>query len=195
MTATNSNVTAAKVATNAKRKAPSKAEIARKTAAKLRAKALSEAGRLTLDEARTNVVRDTGKASGAARVYAHALIERFGADYYTFTAANCRTDNEKAHLAAIEEERKRCAAEYATKFGEEGKNMPWSRAKAVAKQLREGGEPRPGKPLDEKQKASLTSLYKAGMKEERATEQELQVNDAIGRILIAAFKVDLSTLG
>ena len=187
MTAINSNV-AAKV------KAPSKAELARKLGAKLKAKALTEAAKLSLDEARANVVRETGKASGAARVYAHALIARFGPDYYTFTAANSRTDNEKAHLSAIEEERKRCAAEYATKYGEEGKNMPWSRAKAIAKALREGGEPRPAKPLDVKQKATLTSLYKACMKEERATEQELQVNDAIGRILIAAFKIDLSTL-
>ena len=73
--------------------------------------------------------------------------------------------------------------------------MPWSRAKAIAKALREGNEPRAGKPLDARQKATLLGLYKAAMKEERPTEEELNVNDAIGRILIANFKIDLSTLG
>lgn len=186
--------TTAKVVT-AKTKQPTKAERSRNIAAKLTAKAKASPLVLDIDKARAAVVTKTGEAGSAARVYAHALIAKFGADYYTFSDANSRTDNEKAHFASIETERKRCAADYAAKYGEEGKNMPWSRAKAIARALREHGETRPGKPLDTKQKAALVTLYKACMKEERATEAELQVNDAIGRILMAHFKVDLSTLG
>lgn len=189
------NVTPTKPASNNAKKAPSKAEQARKLATKLNQRAMTSALVGNIDAARAAVVSKTGEAGSAARVYAHALIAKFGADYYTFSAANSRTDNEKAHFAAIETERKQCAADYATKYGEEGKNMPWSRAKAIAKQLREGGEPRQGKPLDTKQRAGLTSLYKACMKEERTTDLELEVNDAIGEILKAYFKVDISTLG
>jgi hypothetical protein len=179
---------------NAKKKAPTKVEQMRKIGERLAAKAKASPLVNDLDKARANCVSKTGESTSAARVYAHALIAKFGADYYTFTSANCRTDNEKAHLNAIEEERKRCSSDYAAKYGEEGKNMPWSRAKAVSKALREGSEPRAGKPLDETQKAMLSSLYKKAMKEERPTEAELDVNDAIGRILISAFKIDLSSL-
>lgn len=177
---------------SAKRKAPTKAERMRTLAAKLDATAKAKASGLDIAKARANAVSKTGESESAARVYAHALIAKFGGDYYKFTAANCRSDNEKAHLAAIEEERKACSDAYAAKYGEAGKNMPWSRAKAVAKALLEGGEPRPAKPLDQRQKSALLSLYKAGMKEERPTEQECEVNEAIGRILIAAFRIDLS---
>lgn len=177
---------------SAKRTAPTKAERMRKLAAKLDSQAKAKANLIDLDKARAAVVSKTGESESAARVYAHALISKFGGDYYKFTAANCRTDNEKAHLAAIDEERKACSAAYAAKYGESGKNMPWSRAKAIAKALLEGGEPRPAKPLDQRQKATLLSLYKAGMKEERPTEAECEVNEAIGRLLVSAFKVDIS---
>ena len=170
----------------------SKAQHARNVGAKLAARAKSEAEKVTLEKARENVVRKTGDATSAARVYAHALIAKFGADYYTFTAANSRTDNEKAHYAAIETERKACAEAYAAKYGEAGKNMPWSRAKQIARQLREGGNPREGKPLDQRQKATLLTLYKAGMKEERQTETEAECNAEIGRLLVRFFKVDIS---
>lgn len=193
---TASNVTTAKAAPlTAKNKQPSKAELARKLAARLKAKAQTESTKVTLDEARAKCVTKTGEGMSAARVYAFALVQRFGADWYTFSAANSRTDNEKAHFAAIEVERKACMNEYAAKYGEEGKNVPWSRAKAICRQWREGGEPRPGKPLDAKQKIALIALYKAAMKEERPTDQELTINDAIGRLLVTHFHVDLSQYG
>lgn len=189
------NNTKAAASSNAKKKGPTKVEQMRKIAERLSAKAKASPLVNDLDKARANAVTKEGESGSAARVYAHALIAKFGGDYYTFTTANCRTDNEKAHFAAIDEERKRCQADYAAKYGAEGQNMPWSRAKKIAKALREGSEPRAGKPLDETQKATLTALYKKAMKEERPTEAELAVNDAIGRLLIAAFKIDLSTLG
>lgn len=176
----------------AKNKQPTKAERMRKIAMVRTAKAKLDASKIDLATARANVVTLTGRAEGSARVYAHALIAKFGADYYTFTAANSRTDNEKAHFAAIEVERKLCADTYAAKYGEDGKNMPWSRAKAIARKLREGGQPREGKPLDSKVKAGLIALYKAYRKEERPTEQEQDACDAIGEILKAYFKVDIS---
>lgn len=176
----------------AKNKQPTKAERMRKIAQVRTAKAKLDASKIDLATARANVVALTGRAEGSARVYAHALIAKFGADYYTFTAANARTDNEKAHFAAIEVERKLCADTYAAKYGEDGKNMPWSRAKGIARKLREGGQPREGKPLDAKVKAGLVALYKAYRKEERPTDLEEDVCDAIGEILKAHFKVDIS---
>jgi hypothetical protein len=172
-----------------------KAERNRNLHAKQMARAENEATKVSLEDARADLVEATGRGEAKARVYAYALIERFGPDYYTFTSANSRTDNEKAHFAAIEAERKACAEAYEAKYGEKGKNMPWSRAKAVAKALREGGEPRQGKPLDARQKATLTTLYKAGMKEERPTDTECDVNARIGELLTTYFNVDLSKLG
>jgi hypothetical protein len=182
--------------TTAKRKQPTRVEVMRNINAKLHAKAKASPLVLDLDKARASVIGDTGKAQGSARVYAHALIAKFGSDYYTFTAANSRTDNEKAHFAAIEVERKQCAADYAAKWGDEGKNMPWSRSKAIAKSLREGGNTeRVAKPLDTIQRTGLVALYKKGMKEERQTELEADCNAAIGKLLVAFFKEDLTKLG
>lgn len=178
----------------AKRKQPTRIEIMRNINAKLTAKAKASPLVLDIDKARASAVSDTGKAQGSARVYAHALIARHGADWYTFTAANSRTDNEKAHFAAIETERKLCATEYAKKWGEEGKNMTWSRAKKISKVLREGGnaERPPALPLDKVQHSMLLSLYKKGMKEERQTPEEANCNIAVGELLVKYFKEDIT---
>ena len=179
--------------TTAKRKQPTRVEVMRNINAKLQAKAKASPLVLDIDKARASVVAKSGEAQGSARVYAHALIARFGSDWYTFTLANSRTDNEKAHFAAIESERKQCATDYATKWGDEGKNMPWSRAKAITKALREGGNTeRAAKPLDTVQHAGLLSLYKKGMKEERQTELEAYCNIAIGELLVRFFKEDIT---
>ena len=180
---------------NAKRKQPTRVEVMRNINAKLQAKAKASPLVLDIDKARASVVAKSGEAQGSARVYAHALIARHGPDYYTFTAANSRTDNEKAHFAAIEAERKQCASDYAAKWGEDGKNMPWSRAKAIAKALLEGGEvKRTEKPLDTIQRTGLSALYKKGMKEQRQTVEEADCNFAVGELLVKYFKIDLSTL-
>jgi hypothetical protein len=182
-----------KAPNTAKRKQPTRVEVMRNINAKLQAKAKASPLVLDIDKARASVIGDTGKAQGSARVYAHALIGRFGADWYTFTAANSRTDNEKAHFNAIEAERKQCAAEYATKWGDEGKNMPWSRAKAITKALREGGNTeRTAKPLDKTFHDGLLALYKKGMKEERQTELEADCNTDIGELLVKYFKEDIT---
>lgn len=178
----------------AKRKQPTRIEVMRNINAKLQAKAKASPLVLDLDKARASAVSDTGKAQGSARVYAHALIARFGADWYTFTSANSRTDNEKAHFTAIEAERKQCASDYAAKWGEDGKNMTWSRAKKISKVLREGGNPEraPALPLDKTFHAGLLSLYKKGMKEERQTPLEADCNIAIGELLVKFFKEDIT---
>ena len=178
----------------AKRKQPTRVEVMRNINAKLQAKAKASPLVLDIDKARASVAAKSGEAIGSARVYAHALIARHGADYYTFTIANSRTDNEKAHFAAIEAERKQCASDYAAKWGEEGKNMPWSRAKAIAKALREGGntERAPALPLDKTFQAGLLSLYKKGMKEERQTPLEADCNTDIGKMLVKYFKEDIN---
>ena len=178
----------------AKRKQPTRVEVMRNINAKLQAKAKASPLVLDLDKARASVIGDTGKAMGSARVYAHALIARFGSDWYTFTAANSRTDNEKAHFNAIETERKLCASEYAAKWGEDGKNMTWSRSKKISKALREGGntERAPALPLDKTFHAGLLALYKKGMKEARQTEFEAKCNTWIGEGLVKFFKEDIT---
>ena len=178
----------------AKRKQPTRVEVMRNINAKLQAKAKASPLVLDIDKARASAIGDAGKAQGSGRVYAHALIARHGADWYTFTAANSRTDNERAHFAAIETERKLCASEYAKKWGEEGKNMTWSRAKKISKALREGGntERAPALPLDKTFHAGLLSLYKKGMKEERQTPLEADCNTDIGKMLVKYFKEDIN---
>jgi len=195
VTVTSAKATKSAASSNAKKKAPTNTEKMRKIAERLSAKAKASPLVLDIVKARFNAITKEGESGSAARVYTHALIGKFGPDYYTFTAANCRTDNEKAHFAAIEEERKQCQAAYAAKYGVEGQNMPWSRAKKIAKALREGNAPRVGKPLDTQQKLGLIALYKKAMSEERPTEDELEVNLAIGKILVTFFKVDLSQYG
>ena len=182
-----------KAPTTAKRKQPTRIEVMRNINAKLSAKAKASPLVLDIDKARASVVSKSGEAVSSARVYAHALIARFGADWYTFTAANSRTDNEKAHFAAIETERKQCASDYAAKWGTEGQNMPWHRARKISKALREGTSvERVAKPLDKTFHVGLLSLYKKGMKEERQTDLEADINAWIGEGLVKFFKEDIT---
>lgn len=164
------------------------------------AKALPKMDEAALVDA---LVRKTGEADGAARTFAHYMNNAFASEmsafkchWSAFTSANCRTDNEKAILARIEK-LKTTVREAAITRGLAGINKPWSDMRKIAIDLYLGGAPRERnpKPLDVVQRDMLTKLYKACMKEERATPEELDVNDAIGRILIAAYKMDLSKLG
>ena len=72
--------TKAAASSNAKKKAPTKTDQMRKIAARLAEKAKASPLVLDLDKARSNCVSKTGESAGAARVYAHALVNRFGPD-------------------------------------------------------------------------------------------------------------------
>ena len=137
------------------------------------------------------------KAQGTARAYVYCLIEKFGEDFYRFTSKNCRTDNEKAHLAAIDAEKKLCQlATIAKKEGDKsGCDVPWSRVRAMARKMDNPETAREGTPLDAAQRAGLIVLYKKGMKEDRPTEAECDANTAIGEILIKYFSEDLTKYG
>jgi len=150
--------------------------------------------KLTANEAMTAYVRDYGKMEGMARVMAHKIADETGMrDWYTLTSANAR-GNERAVWDKLEELRKIVEAAAEAK-GLSNKYAPWAAIKKIAKAGDPNSTKREAKALQVIQKNGLTALYKSGMREQRPTEGELSVNDQIGRLLIAAFKVDLSTLG
>ena len=150
--------------------------------------------KLTTNEAMHKYVHSQGTMQGLARVMYHKIADETGMrDWPTLTAANAR-GNERAVWDKLEELRK-IVHKAADERGLVNKDKPWSDIKAIWKKANPDSVKREAKALETRQKASLIALYKAGMKEQRATEGELNVNAEIGRILHAAFKVDLSTLG
>ena len=200
-----SNLSAAKVKgiDLAKNKKPSKADRLRSNVAKANAKAAKGLPDASFDSLAIALVTKTGQADGAARTMAHYMNHEFAEQmaafrchWSAFTAANCRSDNEKAILARIEERRK-AIQELALTKGLANINKPWSDMRKIAVELFHGGKPqeRVAVALDVKQRKALVALYKAGMKEERQTEQEADLNIAIGELLKQFFKIDLSTLG
>lgn len=150
--------------------------------------------RLTTNEAMHKYVQSQGQMQGLARVMYHKIADETGMrDWPTLTAANAR-GNERAVWDKLEELRK-IVWKAADERGLVNKDKPWSDIKAIWKKTNPDSVRREAKALESRQKAALIALYKAGMKEQRPTEGELGVNAEIGRILHAAFKVDLSTLG
>lgn len=200
---TKTNVPAAKIAANAKNKAPSRAEKQRNNLAKANAKALKALPAASLDSLAVALVDGVRRADGASRTFAHYMnntfagaMKDFRCHWSAFTSANCRTDNEKAVLASVEAIRKQ-VQELALAKGLANINKPWSDMRKIAIDLFHGGKPRErtAVALDARFEKGLTALYKAGMKEERQTEQEAALNVAIGELLVQYFKTDLSKLG
>ena len=198
-----SNVPTAKVATNAKAKVATKAEKLRANMAKANAKAAKALPNASFDDLAAALVIKSAASDGAARTMAHYMnnafaeqMKAFRCHWSAFTPANCRSDNEKAILAAVTE-KKKAVQELAEKRGLANINKPWSDMRRIAIELFHGGRKpeRTPKPLDTIQLDLLTKAYKAGMKEERQTEAEADLNATIGELLIAYFKVDLSKLG
>ena len=150
--------------------------------------------KLTTNDALHAYVNSQDKMQGLARVMFHKIADETGMrDWPTLTAANAR-GNERAVWDKLEEMRKIMQSASEAK-GLVNKDKPWSDIKAIWKKANPDSVKREAKALEVKQKNGLVALYKAGMKEQRPTEGELSVNDQIGRLLVAAFKVDLSTLG
>ena len=180
----------------AKNKAPSLAERQRNTKAKNMAASAKTAIAKTLEEAREACVEGVKKGESGSRVYALKLEETFGKDWFTWSSANARGDNEKALFAAIEQERKACQSR-SMERGLTNKDKAWSDAKAVSRGRFYGDNPRQtnAKALDATQLEVLTKLYKKAMKEERPTDIECDINAKIGELLVTYFKVDLTKLG
>lgn len=188
---------------SAKAKAPTKTERLRVNLSKANAKAAKALPNIDRAKMINELVVKSAGADGAARVFAHWMNAQFAepmkayrCHWSAFSLANCRTDNEKSILKRIEELRKQ-VQEIAIEKGLAGINKPWSDMTRISKELFLGGAPREKtqKPLEQRQLEMLQKLYKQGMKEERPTNEELAVNDTIGRLLIEYFKVDLSKLG
>lgn len=178
------------------KKAPSKAQRIRNNATKAIARADKAATSMTIDEAIVRAVDGTRQGEAACRVLAFALERDFGKDWYTWDSGNMRSDNEKAVFAKLEAHRKNCQ-ELALNKGLSNINKPWSDAKRVQKEKNLGGRPaeRIKKPLDSRIHEATRKLYKAGMKEERQTDGEMAMMDALGRFLMQYFNEDLSKLG
>ena len=181
---------------NASNKPVSKAQRIRNNAAKAVATAAKRAEEMSIEEAIVRAVDGTRQGEAACRVLAFTLEREFGKDWHTWDSGNMRSDNEKAIFAALEKHRKDCQ-DLALSKGLSNINKPWSDAKRVQREKNLGGRPaeRIKKPLDSRIHEATRKLYKAGMKEEKQTEQEMAMMDALGRFLVQYFKEDLSKLG
>jgi len=199
-----SNIPAPKKAPlTAKRKQPSRMEVIRSAAAKVKLAAANAAAKTDIEKARADYITGHEGQAKRARVYAHMLNDRFAEQmrefkchWTAFTTANCRTDNEKAILAAINGEREK-VKEIAKAKCPSNPDKPWSDIRLTSKKLWQGGEKRErvAKPLDEKLRAGLAKIYRDAMKEDRPTVLECDVTFAIGALLQQHFKVDISKLG
>lgn len=181
---------------NANNKAPSKAQRIRNNLTKAVARADKASTDMSIEEAIVRAVKGTHEGEAACRVLAAALEREFGKDWHIWDSGNMRSDNEKAVFARLEEHRKNCQT-LALDRGLSGINKPWSDAKRVQKEKNLGGRPaeRIKKPLDSRLHDVFRKAYKAGMKEEKQTEQEMEMMDWLGRGLVAFFNEDLSKLG
>lgn len=192
-----SNVAPANTAANnAKGKAPSKAQRIRNNATKAIAKANKAALDMSVEEAIVRAVDGTRAGEAACRVLAFTLEREFGKDWHTWDSGNMRTDNEKAVFALLEQHRKDCQ-NLALDKGLSNINKPWSDAKRVQKEKNLGGRPaeRIKRPLDSRLHDVVRKAYKAAMKEEKVTDDECNMIDALGRFLVQYFNEDLSKLG
>lgn len=196
-----SNVTVAKVKTNAKNKAPTKADKARTNLAKANKSAAKglDTGK-DFDTMALDLVNASKRNDGAARTLAFYLnhefaepMKAFRCHWTAFTSANCRTDNEKAILARVNGYRDKMKA-LAEAKGLVNVNKPWSDTRKVSAEVYRGGGKveRIAKPLEQVQRADLLHAYKAGMKEERQTDAERDLNIIIGELLMKYFKEDIT---
>ena len=198
MTTINSNI-ATKPAKSAAKKPLTKAERERNTLVKANASAAKKSSDKDFDGYLPEYVGAIGKGEGAARVMAHIMNHDFAEvtrDYRchwsALTAANCRTDNEKAVLARINE-RKKQMQDLSRDRGVVNINRAWSDMQRIAKELHHGKAPRDTntKPLIEVIKADVLHAYKKGMKEERQTEEEMDLMEKLGAMLLS-LKVDIT---
>jgi hypothetical protein len=181
---------------NTATKAPSKAQRIRNNAVKAIARADKTVINMSIDEAIVRAVKGTNEGEAACRVLAAALEREFGKDWCVWDNGNMRSDNEKAVFAKLEEHRRNCQ-ELSLARGLSNINKAWSAAKAVQKEKNLGGRPaeRLKKPLDSRIHDVVRKAYKAGMKEEKMTDDECAMMDTLGRFLITFFNEDLSKLG
>lgn len=174
-----------------------KAQAIRNNATKAIALADKAAVKVDIDEAIFNAVDGTRKGEAACRVLAFALEADFGPNWHLMDAGNMRSDNEKAVFARLDGFRKQCQ-ELSLAKGLSNINKAWSAAKEKQKEKNNGGRPadRAVKQWDVVTHDALRKRYKDGMKEGRlVTEEERDLNFALGALLIKFFNEDLSKLG
>ena len=150
--------------------------------------------KLTTNQALHKYVFDHDRMASSARVMFHKIAQETGMrDWHTLTSANAR-GNERAVWDKLEEMRKIMQAAAKAKNPNGNIDKPWSDCKAIGRQDNPDSVRREGKSIETRYKLQMTALYRAGMKEQRMTERELAINADAGRMLIAYWKIDLSTL-
>jgi hypothetical protein len=153
--------------------------------------------KVDIDTAIVDAVEGTRKGEAVCRVLAFALEGDFGPNWHLMDAGNMRSDNEKAVFARLETFRKQCQ-DLSFNKGLSNINKAWSAAKEKQREKNSGGRPadRVTKQWDTVTHDALRKRYKDGMKEGRlVTEDERDLNFALGALLIKFFKEDLSKLG
>ena len=171
-----------------------KAQRIRNNVTKALATADKAAVNVTIEEAIVKAVYGVKQGEAACRVLAFTLEQDFGKNWHIMDAGNMRSDNEKAVFARLETFRKQCQ-ELSLERGLSNINKPWSAAKEKQKEKNQGGRPKDNvtKQWDTVTHDALLKRYKDGMKEGRlVTEEEQDLNYAIGKLLVTYFKEDLS---
>lgn len=166
----------------------------RNNAAKLQKRAATAAAKMSLEQAIDAAIAGCRAGESACAVLAEALEREFGADWYRWSGANMRTDNERAALARLEEAR-RTVQHKALERGLANPNKPWSDARRYQRRKAEGGfRPDNRKPWEEKARQELIRLYRQGMRHESLPDEVYDLVYALGLLLRDRFKIDLSRL-
>ena len=208
-----SNLTAAKVKANAakdiaKGKTPSKAEQKRKADARAIASAAKALENVTLEQAAERFAKGEMQVEGLRNVYAMALNQRFaftlkdGGHHWTAIWASKNAKQSGSNLRptweAIETERK--ALEALLTSGTRKHSNPakvWQRVRERSFEIAFPGQKRAPRQNDtapaDAALERLIAAYKVVAKETVQTERDMEMADAIGKLLIA-FKVNLAEI-
>lgn len=199
-----SNVPASKVNTNAKGKAPSKADLARLLEERAIASATKKLANVTLEAAMQQYATGEIKVEGLRNVYAMAMNERFS---FCLTAhklhwsviwdsknAKHNESNLNPIWKEIEEQHQALLAFLKGKHS----NAPqvWKRTKERAYQIAFPGQkraPRQPKLPAENAIEKLIAAYRAVAKETVQSERDEQIADVLGHAIIA-LKLDLNKI-
>lgn len=200
------NNTTTKVPANAKVKKPSTSAKAmgEKALRRAVASAAKKLPSLTLDSARATFANAAYRDESACTAYAMTLNARFGSvltDHRVHWSDVWASDNAKAEGSnyrpiwqAIESERQDLFALLTGKHSNPA--QVWKRARDKAFAIACPGQQRERKRVapHDKAKKAVIAAYRALMKETMPSDDDLKAAEAIGELLIAAFKVDLSKL-
>jgi len=150
---------------------------------------------MTLGEAIDGFMRSADNELMAGQTAIAAITQVLGYEGWA-DMTNAGSNGNLAPVWARREEIRKGIARRAFLAGHANKDMPWSRLCRLQREYLSGGNKntREPKPVSTVAKAMLTSLYRKYERIEEPTEAELAIGRKVGQMLIADFKVDLSTI-